>query len=317
LPVSRPARFNPTGFLVIVDSLISVFSVIAIGWVLRQTLLKTDEGWRGFEIITFYVLIPVLLAKTLAGAKLEEVPVASLAGALVATILLVAASLLLTRPLLQRALTMNSASFTAIFQTVLRWNTFVALGIAANLFGKEGVTLAAVAMTAMIPLLNVLAVLVLRRYATGGGSLFRGLATNPFIVGTALGLLLNLTQFPIPRAAGLALDILAQCALGASLLLVGAGLRLHDLRRPSPALVAGILLRVIAVPLIGYGIALAVGLSGNPLTILIVCLGVPTAGGAYLLAKQMDGDAPLVAAITTGQTLVSMLTLPILLMLPT
>jgi malonate transporter and related proteins len=298
---------------VILDSLISVFGIIAVGWVLRQTLLDSDETWRGFETISFYVLIPVLLANTLASAKLGNVPVARLGAALVLTILIFAALLLAARSTIERACAINSASFTAIFQTILRWNTFVALGMAANLYGTEGVTLAAVAMTAMIPLLNVLSVLVLRKYATGSGSLFRGLATNPFIVGTAIGLILNVTGLPIPRAVGMSMDILGRCALGATLLLVGAGLRIHDLKKPSSAILLGIFVRVIAVPLVGYALGKALGLSGNSLAIVLICLGVPTAGGAYVLAKKMGGDAPLVAAITTGQTLVAMVTLPLLL----
>jgi len=301
---------------VILDSLISVFSIIAVGWLLRRTLLASDDAWRGFETVSFYVLIPVLLARTLGTAKLAEVPFLGLGGALIGTILLFAVVLLLLRPFLERMLSISSASFTAIFQSVLRWNAFVALGMAANLYGNEGVTLAAVAMTAMIPLLNVISVLVLRKYAHGNsGSMFGGLARNPFIVGTAIGLLLNLTGLPIPRSIGMAMDIVGRCALGATLLLVGAGLRIQDLRRPSPALLTGVFVRVLAVPLVGYALGMALGLTGNSLAIVFVCLGVPTAGGAYVLAKQMNGDAPLVAAITTGQTLVAMITLPLLLTL--
>lgn len=297
----------------IIDSLISVFLVIALGWGLRQTLLPGDEAWKGFEAISYYVLVPTLVAKTLAHAKLGEVPFGKLAAALVGTIFILSIALVATRPLLEKLLKTTPPGFTSIFQGILRWNAFIALAIAANLFGNEGVTLAAVAIAALIPLLNVLSVLVLRKYGSGQGSLLRGLATNPFILGTLAGLALNLIALPIPRPVGLALDIVGQCALGSGLMLVGAGLNLRDLQRPGPALVAGILLRLIVTPMIGYALAKAVGLTGNGLVIAIICLGVPTASASYLLARKMGGDAPLMAAITTGQTLLSMLTLPLLL----
>ena len=88
---------------------------------------------------------------------------------------------------------------------------------------------------------------------------------------------------------------------------------LQDLHRPSPVLIAGVLLRLIVTPLIGYTLAKTMGLTGNSLIIAVVCLGVPTASASYLLARKMGGDAELMAAITTGQTLMSMLTLPVLL----
>lgn len=302
---------------VIIDSLLSVFLVIALGWALRQTLLPNEASWQGFETISYYVLVPVLVAKTLLHAKLGTVPFGKLAFALVGTIAILSALLVAFRPLIERLFRTTPPGFTSIFQGVLRWNAFIALAVSANLFGNDGVTLAAVAIAALIPLLNVLSVLILRKHGTGGGSLVRGLATNPFILGTLVGLALNVLAPPVPRSLGMALDIVGHCALGSGLMLVGAGLNIRDLQRPSPALLFGILLRLIATPLIGYALARLVGLSGNGLVIAIVCLGVPTASASYLLARKMGGDAPLMAAITTGQTLLSMLTLPLLLALLT
>lgn len=306
----------------ILDSLISVFVVIALGWGLRQTLLTSDEAWHGFEAIAYFVLVPVLIGKTLAFAKLGEVPFGRLAATLVGTILLVTLALLAARPLLERAWRITPAGFTSIYQGTLRWNAFIVLAIAANLFGVEGITLAAVAIAAQVPLLNVLSVLVLRRYGKvqegeSQGSLVRGLGTNPFILGTLIGLLLNLTGLPIPAAAALAFDIVGRCALGAGLLLVGAGLHLPDLRRPGPALIGGVALRLVVVPLVGFALAHLLGLTSAGLVIALVCLGVPTSSSSYLLARKMGGDAPLMAAITSAQTLASMLTLPLLLILLT
>lgn len=297
----------------VLDSLLSVFAVIAAGWALRLKALPNDADWQGFEKISYYVLVPVLIAKTLMSAKLGEVPFARLGIALIGTIAILGLLLMALRPMMERALGILPASFTSIFQGVLRWNAFIALAISANLYGREGVTLAAVAIAALIPVLNVLTVLVLRRYGTGEGSLMKGLATNPFIIGTLAGLVLNLIALPIPRAASLALDIVAQCALGTGLILVGAGLRLQDLQRPSAALVLAVAIRLLAAPVIGYALARLLGLQGTQLAVVVLCLGVPTATAAYVLARRMGGDAPLMAAITTAQTIVSMVTLPILL----
>lgn len=299
----------------VLDSLLSVFAVIAAGWLLKLKALPNEADWQGFEKISYYVLVPVLIAKTIMAAKLGEVPFARLGMALVGTIAILGLLLMALRPVLERHLAIGPASFTSVFQGIMRWNAFIALAIAANLYGREGVTLAAVAIAALIPILNVLTVLVLRRYGTGEGSLMKGLITNPFIVGTLVGLALNVIGLPLPRAAQLALDIVGQCALGTGLILVGAGLRLQDLQRPSAALVFAIVVRLLAAPLIGYTLARLLGLQGAQLGVVVLCLGVPTATAAYLLARRMGGDAPLMAAITTAQTIVSMLTLPVLLAL--
>jgi predicted permease len=40
---------------------------------------------------------------------------------------------------------------------------------------------------------------------------------------------------------------------------------------------------------------------------------VPTASGAYILARQMGGDGPLMAEILSFQTVLAMLTIPLVL----
>ena len=56
-------------------------------------------------------------------------------------------------------------------------------------------------------------------------------------------------------------------------------------------------------------------LTGITMGIVILSTAVPTASGAYILARQMGGDAVLMAEILTYQTLISMLTLPLALYL--
>jgi predicted permease len=43
----------------------------------------------------------------------------------------------------------------------------------------------------------------------------------------------------------------------------------------------------------------------------LICAAVPGAPSSYILARQLGGDAPLMANITTAQTLAAMLTMPI------
>ena len=69
-----------------------------------------------------------------------------------------------------------------------------------------------VAVVAMIPLLNVINVLVLARFASGSppgaGRIALDLAKNPLIWSTALGLVLNVAGVPLPRFADSTLQIL-------------------------------------------------------------------------------------------------------------
>jgi malonate transporter and related proteins len=222
-------------------------------------------------------------------------------------------ALLALRPRMAETLSINGPAFTSIFQGIMRWNAFVGLAIVGNLYGNLGVTLVSIGFAVLIPILNIQSIWVLRRYGSGtGGSMVRGLITNPFIIGTLIGLAINFSGFSLPMPVSSALDIVGRCALGLGLLLVGAGLRLDDFVRPSPALAVGVAARLLIMPILGGLAALALGLSGAALGAVIVCLAVPSASASYILARQMGGDAPLMAAILTAQTVLSFASMPLL-----
>lgn len=301
----------------IVTMLLPVFCLILTGCVLHRLHLINETQWSGFERVTYLVLFPAVIIDTLARADLSTVPFARMASALVGAILVMSALLLVARPMLQRFLRMDGPAFTSVFQGVTRWNTFVALALCGSLFGKEGTTLSAVAIAAMIPLLNVLAISVLSRYATAKRLTLFGfiktLVTNPFIWSCAVGIAINISGLVLPKPVLVYTDMLGKASLACGLLVVGAGLDLARLNRPHPAMMLSLALRLFMMPLLAATIAKFLGLNGAYLGVVVISTAVPTASGAYILARQMGGDAPLMAEILSFQTVIAMVTIPVVL----
>jgi predicted permease len=298
----------------VLTALLPVFLLIALGAILKRTLLPDEKSWDAFERLTYFVLFPALLMVTTATADLREVPATGVGAALAGTILIVAFSLIILRPLLASALGLSGPGFTSVFQGAIRWNTYVALAIAGGLHGVFGLALASVAIVAMVPLLNFLCVLVLARYAADKVPDARTVASqmlrNPLIWSVLAGIALNLIGVPIPQAIVAFGEILGRGGLTMGLLAVGAGLELSRLGRPQAAVIATVLLKLVLMPAVAVGLAYWIGLSGPPLTIVAIASSVPSAPGAYILARQMGGDAPLLARTLTLQTIVAFLTIP-------
>ena len=108
-------------------------------------------------------------------------------------------------------------------------------------------------------------------------------------------------------------DLISSSALGLALLGVGAGLQFSELNRMKAVLVLCSLLQLIVMPLIIVAACLALGVGGLSREVAVVCGAAPTAGTAYLMARQMGGDADMAAAIVTFQTLLAVFTLPLVL----
>lgn len=296
------------------NALIPVFLLIALGYVLKRYLLKEDAHWTGMEQLTYFVLFPSLLTMTIARANLASVPYGEVAAALILAILLMSAFLLLSRPLFTRN-GIGGPTFSSIFQASTRWQTYIALAVAGSLYGNLGLALAGVAMIAMIPLLNILSVAVLAWFASpkrmSWTQILGVIARNPFIWACLLGLILNVLKAPVPQAITETADALGRGSLAIGLLVVGAGLQLDGLVRPRPIVLLTLLLKLVVMPAMAIGIAMSFGLSGINLAVVACCASVPAASNAYVLARQLGGDAPILAQIIALQTIVAAITMPI------
>ncbi|MGL4729710.1 MAG: AEC family transporter [Bosea sp. (in: a-proteobacteria)] len=301
-----------------ITSLAGVFLIIAMGYALKRLSIINEAAFAGFERITYLVFFPAVIIQTLAMANLAGTPLFGVAAALVGAILIVAGSLTLLRPFLHK-IGIDGPAYTSIFQGATRWNTFVAISLAGSLFGSQGLALMAVAVAAMVPLLNVMCVSVLVRHASGARipvlALIKTILANPFVWSCIVGLMLHPFVQHIPDFMKLSLDIVARAALAAGLVVVGAGLELSRLRKPGLATMLAVVLKLIAMPLLAFMLARMLGVQGVALQTVMIAAAVPTATAAYILARQMGGDAKLMAEITTIQTLLSMLTLPAFLLL--
>jgi malonate transporter and related proteins len=218
------------------------------------------------------------------------------------------------RPLLARC-AIDGPAFTSIFQGATRWQTYVALAVCGNLYGDVGLALASVAMIAIVPLGNVFSVVVLAHYASPEKQSLRAIVMtvvrNPLIWACVIGLALNVLHIPLPRIWHEVADALGRSSLAIGLLVTGAGLHLAGIFRPSLAASVAVFLKLVLMPIIAVPLALWFGVSGSHLAIVAACSAVPTASSAYVLARQMGGDAPLLAQIITLQTVLASLTMPI------
>jgi len=303
----------------IIASLAPVFLLIVLGAYLKVMPLMDEAGWRGLERATYYVFFPAMIIMTLAKADLGTVPVVAMGLSLIAAILAMTVILLVLRPVLAQSLGMDGPAFTSVFQGATRWNSFVAIATAGALYGQLGLTLTAISVAAMIPLLNVLAVVMLQRHAQGKpivlGPTLKALISNPFIWSSVIGIIINLSGLKLPMIAMRFGDILGAAALGTGLLLVGAGLDVKAALRPRAITWITTALKLALMPAMAGGIAMALGVDGVTLKVAILSAAMPTASGSYILARQMGGDAPLMAEILTVQTLIAVVTIPLVLSL--
>lgn len=301
--------------LYVLLNLLPIFALIALGVALGRLRFLPAEGWVAVERLTYWVLFPALLFESIVGAELRGGEAGRLAIAFALVSLAMATGLLALR----RRLPLTGAEFSSLFQVALRWNGYVGLGVAGALYGEAGVALAAVGMAVLVPINNVLSVYVLSRFAgatpASPAATARAVATNPLILATVGGGVFAVAGLEPPAPVLSLLELLGAATIPLGLLCVGAALDLQGLGRSARVLASGAGLKLAASPMLGWLACRAMGLDGRTLEVALICLGAPAATSAYILARQLGGDAPLAARLVTVTTIGSLLTLPLVVLL--
>ena len=139
----------------------------------------------------------------------------------------------------------------------------------------------------------------------------KALVTNPLILSCVAGGLINWSGLGLPQPVGTTLKILGQASLSLGLLVVGAGIDLSAVRDHRWALLTAAIGKLIVFPALVWAIASHLSITGMPLEIAVLYASVPTSASAYVLARQMNGDHRLMAAIITCTTLLAAITMPV------
>ncbi|MBE0488718.1 MAG: AEC family transporter [Halomonas sp.] len=295
----------------VANALGPLFLLILLGTVLGRLRQPGGDFWPQLERLIYFLLFPAMLVSTLATADVSQVPVARVALALLGAMGLFGALLWGLRGWLG----LDPPAFTSAFQGALRFNTYVGVAGAAALHGAPGATVAAVAVALMVPVVNVMCVASFIAAGTlGAGSLGRSLAAlarNPLILGCLIGIGLNVSGIGLPGWSADTVELLGRAALPLGLVAVGVALRPEALLRLDRGVWVTNTIKLGLMPALVLALALALGLDPVSRDVALLFAALPTATSAYILARQLGGDAEMMAALITAQTLLAMATLPL------
>ncbi|MFC0401698.1 AEC family transporter [Paraburkholderia rhizosphaerae] len=297
----------------IASLIVPIFAIIATGWVAGTSGYVAPALAGPLMQFAYYVAMPALVFLTVAkeplGSLLEwRFLVAFGGGSLICfTAVLVAARIG------ARASLGTSAMLGAI---VAMTNTgFVALPILRALQGPQGVLAAAVATVfvgaVMFPVLVVLLEInqQTRSRQMRTGALVRQIGTNPVILATVLGLLWSVSELTLPVPVVTYLGLLGEALTPCALFAIGLDLSINRLRGQLSRFALLAALKLVVMPLVVYGICVAIGLNRVFTLAAVICAAVPTAKSAYVLATEYDVEKATTGAAISMTTLFSIVTL--------
>lgn len=296
-------------------ALVPSFVLIALGYGVRALRIVTAEQFGMVNRFGYFVLYPAFLFTLISGANFAGADALPFLGGVVGGFLALAALALALRMIFRG----DGPAYTSVFQGSVRWNGFALLAAATGLFGPQGQELIGFAFGPLVLSLNVICVAVLARWGSSRATSMRAvldqIVANPLILACAAGMAANFAGVHDLGYASDALQLVGQAAMPIALMCVGAGLDFSALRASLPKVATASVMRLLLAPALVWGACMLTG-AGPLATAVAVGIGsTPTAAAGYTLAREMGGDAQLMAAIITATTLLSFVTMPIALTL--
>lgn len=299
----------------ILAALVPVFLVIALGAVMRRAGFPGAAFWPLLERVTYFIIFPCFLFATLVRGELGDHDIGPMALALLGGILAMAGLVATTRPFFG----FSGPQYSSVFQGAVRWNGFVALAAIGTLYGADGLALAAVGFAVLVPVANLLSVYVVTRAAQEAPvplpDLALALAGNPLLLACAAGIAVNGLGLTVPGPLFQTAAMIGASAVPLGLLAVGASLDLGAARTSLTPLAYTSVLRLVVMPVLMFASCTVFGVEGVARAVAVICGATPTATSAYILARQLGGDAVLMANLITATTFGAALSLPVVIAL--
>ena len=293
-------------------AIIPVFGVIGIGFIAKRLKIVPDTSWGAVNSFGYWMLYPAFLFSTVASADFSGPETMTFLGCLILGFTLAAGWGLLLRLFLKT----DGPAFTSVFQGSVRWNGFVILAAAPALYGPQGTALVALGFGPVVAFVNIISVSVLARWGDNKvePTLFGALSEvgrNPLVLASIAGVIANLSGLlnvmgPVPDAVAL----LGRAAMPIALVSVGAALSFSELTKAPFLLTLGVVSKLMVAPVLMLVVGMMLGLSPLLLAVAVGVSSMPSAPASYVLAREMGGDAPLMAAIVTATTLLALITIP-------
>ncbi len=295
-------------------SIIPIFALILFGHILNRCNFPGPSFWPASEKLTYYVLLPALLVHGLSSKDVTPEMQPLILG-LIFSLLTMSLLMLFSKPLQ----TYSDASFTSVFQGSIRPNTYIGLSLASSFLGPDWMSLSAVALLTLIPIVNILCVLILSRYGNKNNNsiktLLIELIKNPLLMACVIGISINLLNLSIPELLMTTIEIPGQAALPIGLMAVGAGLQFKNIKKAVSPIAISTVNHLLLLPFLGFYLVSFMGGQIIHQKTAVIFTAIPVSVSSFILARQMGGDHKIMAKIITAQTILALITIPLILSL--
>lgn len=317
----RRLTLGPLVLLTTLEIVLPVFAIVALGWVFARRNLISDAGVSGIVNFVFFLAIPALLFRTLAGGAVQE----QFDATIIVAYFGAALPHFLLGWVVSRKMFGNAADASGLAAMGATFSNLVLIGLplVQRAYGDAGLVPLMLVIMLHSSILFTATTLAVEGARRGGGGWLRGIPRtlravilNPIVLGALGGLVYGFTGLPLPAIADETLALLGRAAGPVSLFAVGctlAGCRIAGDLRESLTISA---LKLMVLPVLVW-VSATVVFDVRPewVTVAVLAAAMPAGANVYVFARKFEVYTARATAVVVLSTLGSVVTLTALIAL--
>lgn len=283
--------------------------MLGLGYLFRQTKLVGEKSFREMNKACFRCFLPVMIFHNIYQSNLQaDFELRVLVFAVVSVFAIFFAAMILTNRMFP-----GSRNRSVVIQGLYRSN-YVLFGmeVTRTICGEEHMGMASILAAVIVPIFNVLAVVLFEAYGSDRKNKWhvaKGIATNPLIIASVLGLLCKAVHLNLPALAESIVGTVSRIATPLALICLGGTFAFMKAIEYRKELIVTCIGRLVAVPFVFLLIAIMMGIRGANLAALMVMFASPAAVSSYTMACEMKGNGELAGMIVVFTSVLSIITI--------
>jgi len=296
-----------------VETIIPIIVMIIIGYTLKRTDILKAEHSIALNKIVINIAIPSLIFLAIYDIDLSILPVVApipficmLTGVLSGLIAYIFATIK-KYP--------EKTRWSILLTSAMSNSGFLGYPVVLGVFGVEGLVRAVFYDLGSMILFIAFGVLLLLIYGGKYTTIFRKALIFPPLWAVALAVTLNFINFDIGFLVSNILDYLSGAAIPLIMISLGLSLEFKGIKENIQAVFSVSFIKLFISPAIALSIVTILGIGGLERQVTIIGAAMPSAMLSLVLAITYDLDIETTAACIFASTLISMVTIPLILLL--
>ena len=294
-------------------TILSIIIMIGIGYFLKRIDFLSEKDIDPFNKIVMYILMPCMIFHAIYSAdlslisKLGILPFIILASSFITGIISF---------LLLKAFKLDDKTLWSVLVTVMIANTaFMGYPVTLGILGPDGFLRAIFCDMATLCTFLILSFLLILKFGGTAKTAVKKIAFFPPLWAVVLGLGFNFLNIPVGPVIDNTVNYLGQGAIPLIMIALGLSIDFSALSRSKSMIAFTSVMKLFLFPLLAFFIALTLGLTGMEFKVSIIEAAMPSGMMSLLLAITYGLDYELTSDCILINTVISLITLPLIIVL--